>query len=93
MMKAAIPGKHCKAVKNLNSQYEKYWTLEYRWDLWRRAFRQSLRCFGKMAERSRKDTTTGHWEWSVIMDRPFPVYPEGFPKEIMSNLRKNKNPT
>jgi phosphopentomutase len=27
-----------------------------------------------------KDTTTGHWELSgLILDQPFPVYPEGFP--------------
>jgi phosphopentomutase len=55
-----------------------------------------LGCFGKMAERSPgKDTTTGHWELAgVIMDRPFPVYPEGFPKEIMSKFEeKIKTPT
>lgn len=31
-----------------------------------------------------KDTTTGHWEMAgIILDRPFPVYPRGFPPEIM----------
>ena len=41
--------------------------------------------FGSMAERSPgKDTTTGHWEISgVILERPFPTYPEGFPPEVM----------
>lgn len=41
--------------------------------------------WGKMAERSPgKDTTTGHWELTgVILDRPFPVYPHGFPPEII----------
>lgn len=31
-----------------------------------------------------KDTTTGHWEMAgIILDTPFPVYPHGFPREIM----------
>ncbi|NLA58932.1 MAG: phosphopentomutase [Firmicutes bacterium] len=42
--------------------------------------------WGKMAEKSPgKDTTTGHWElMGVILDRPFPVYPNGFPEEVIS---------
>ncbi|HYH04366.1 MAG TPA: phosphopentomutase, partial [Bacillota bacterium] len=38
--------------------------------------------YGKMAEVSAgKDTTTGHWEMAgLILDRPFPVYPDGFPR-------------
>lgn len=42
-------------------------------------------CFARMAERSiGKDTTTGHWEIAgVVSEQPFPVYPEGFPKEIL----------
>jgi phosphopentomutase len=31
-----------------------------------------------------KDTTTGHWEMAGIhLENPFPVYPHGFPTEIM----------
>ena len=31
-----------------------------------------------------KDTTTGHWEMMGIrLDEPFPLYPHGFPPEIM----------
>ena len=31
-----------------------------------------------------KDTTTGHWEMAgIVLDKPFPVYPHGFPPEIM----------
>jgi phosphopentomutase len=31
-----------------------------------------------------KDTTTGHWEMAgIILEKPFPVYPRGFPPEIM----------
>lgn len=30
-----------------------------------------------------KDTTTGHWEMAgIILQQPFPVYPNGFPDEI-----------
>lgn len=47
-------------------------------------------CYGKMAERSPgKDTTTGHWEMSgIILDRPFPLYPHGFPPEIIEPFKK-----
>lgn len=40
---------------------------------------------GRMTERSAgKDTTTGHWEMTgIVSDRPFPLYPDGFPGEIM----------
>ncbi len=41
--------------------------------------------YGKMMERSRgKDTTTGHWEMSgLILDKPFPTFPNGFPPEFI----------
>jgi phosphopentomutase len=40
---------------------------------------------GRMAERSAgKDTTTGHWEMmGVVLDQPFPTYPDGFPPEVI----------
>ena len=42
--------------------------------------------FGRCAERSPgKDTSTGHWEMmSCPLGESFPVYPEGFPPEIIS---------
>ena len=41
--------------------------------------------FGRMAEASPgKDSVTGHWELAgLVLDRPFPVFPHGFPPEIM----------
>ena len=47
-------------------------------------------CFGRMAEVSKgKDTTTGHWEMmGVITSRPFPVYPQGFPAEIIRDFER-----
>jgi len=46
---------------------------------------QPLAAWGKMAEQSAgKDTTTGHWEIAgIILDKPFPTYPNGFPPEII----------
>lgn len=46
--------------------------------------------YGKMAELSKgKDTTTGHWEISgLILEKPFPTYPNGFPKEIIEEFEK-----
>lgn len=42
-------------------------------------------CFGKMAERSAgKDSTTGHWEiGGIVTDVAFPLYPNGFPPEVI----------
>ncbi|MFY3792809.1 phosphopentomutase [Ureibacillus sp. MALMAid1270] len=44
--------------------------------------------FGKMQEASvGKDTMTGHWEiMGLNIDKPFKVYPEGFPKELIDQL-------
>jgi phosphopentomutase len=41
--------------------------------------------FGRATERSAgKDTITGHWEMMGIrLDKPFPLYPKGFPPEIV----------
>jgi len=46
--------------------------------------------YGKMAERSRgKDTTTGHWEMmGLILDKPFPVFPDGFPAAVMKSFEQ-----
>lgn len=44
--------------------------------------------YGKLEEVSAgKDTTTGHWElMGVELERPFPLYPDGFPPEIMATF-------
>ena len=41
--------------------------------------------YGRALERSAgKDTTTGHWEMAgVTVKQPFPLYPDGFPKEVI----------
>jgi phosphopentomutase len=47
-------------------------------------------CFGKGATRSPgKDTTTGHWEMAGIwLQQAFPVYPEGFPPQVMQAFER-----
>jgi phosphopentomutase len=46
--------------------------------------------YGKGATHSPgKDTTTGHWEMAgVWLDRAFPVYPNGFPREIIGEFER-----
>jgi phosphopentomutase len=44
--------------------------------------------FGRLLERAAgKDTTTGHWEMmGLVLERPFPTYPGGFPPEIVESF-------
>lgn len=52
--------------------------------------KDTIGAYGKAAEKAKgKDTTTGHWEIAgVIGDKPFPIYPDGFPKEVLEELEK-----
>ena len=45
---------------------------------------------GRATERSAgKDTTTGHWEMMGIhLDEPFPLYPDGFPPDVIEAFEK-----
>lgn len=49
-----------------------------------------IAAFGKMREVSGgKDSTTGHWEIAGIqLEKPFPTYPKGFPKEVIDSFCK-----
>jgi phosphopentomutase len=46
--------------------------------------------FGRMAEASPgKDSVTGHWElMGLVLDRPFPVFPDGFPAGVISTFEE-----
>jgi len=46
--------------------------------------------FGRMAEASPgKDSVTGHWEMAgVVLERPFPTFPAGFPLEIIAEFER-----
>jgi phosphopentomutase len=36
-----------------------------------------------------KDTTTGHWEMmGLLVERPFPLYPDGFPHEVLDPVER-----
>jgi phosphopentomutase len=46
--------------------------------------------YGRMAESSPgKDSVTGHWElMGLVLERPFPVFPNGFPRELMERFER-----
>ena len=46
--------------------------------------------YGKLSEQSRgKDTTVGHWEIAgLVSSTPFPVYPDGFPPDLVKAFEK-----
>jgi phosphopentomutase len=46
--------------------------------------------FGNMMEASHsKDTMAGHWEMmGLIVEKPFPTFPQGFPEEILEKFYK-----
>ena len=48
-----------------------------------------IAAYCRMGEASRgKDTTVGHWELAgVVSQKPLPVYPNGFPEEILAPFR------
>jgi len=48
----------------------------------------TIGCFGKMTERAAgKDSTSGHWELAgVILAKPFPTFPDGFPQELVEKF-------
>lgn len=49
-----------------------------------------LGCYGRFGEKSNgKDTVTGHWEMvGVYTKKPFPTFPNGFPKEVIEEFIK-----
>ena len=46
--------------------------------------------YGRMTEASAgKDSVTGHWEMmGVVLDRPFPTFPSGFPVELIAEFER-----
>ncbi len=46
--------------------------------------------FARMAEASPgKDSVTGHWElMGLVLDRPFPVFPDGFPPAVITEFER-----
>ncbi|HYA16123.1 MAG TPA: phosphopentomutase, partial [Bryobacteraceae bacterium] len=52
-------------------------------------------CFGRCTLASPgKDTTTGHWEMAGIhLAKPFPLFPHGFPPEVMDEFARRTGRT
>jgi phosphopentomutase len=52
--------------------------------------RSPVGAIGRMAEASAgKDSVTGHWELTgLVLDRPFPVFPHGFPAEVLDEFSR-----
>lgn len=46
--------------------------------------------YGKLTEISPgKDSTTGHWELGgLVLEKPFPTYPDGFPDKVLDMFRQ-----
>ena len=46
--------------------------------------------YGRMVEASPgKDSVTGHWEMmGIVLDRPFPTFPHGFPAELIAEFER-----
>ncbi|MEO6212158.1 MAG: phosphopentomutase [Vicinamibacterales bacterium] len=59
-------------------------------DIGPRSAELPLGAFGRMAERSPgKDSVTGHWEIAgLVLERPFPTFPDGFPPEILGEFER-----
>ncbi len=55
--------------------------------------KKPIGCYGKMAEKSPgKDSTTGHWEiGGILLPRPFPVFPNGFPQALVREFEHRAN--
>ncbi len=51
----------------------------------------TLGAYGRLSEVSAgKDTTTGHWELAgLILEKPFPVYPDGFPADLIHRFESS----
>jgi phosphopentomutase len=49
-----------------------------------------LGAYGRMAEASAgKDSVTGHWElMGVVLERPFPTFPDGFPRQLIEEFER-----
>lgn len=50
----------------------------------------STAAYGRMQCASpAKDTTAGHWELAgLVLEKPFPTYPHGFPQELIADFEK-----
>jgi len=54
---------------------------------------KAIGAYGIMFEKSPgKDSTTGHWELAgIVLKKPFDLFPNGFPKELLEEFEKRTN--
>ncbi len=54
---------------------------------------EAIGAYGIMLEKSPgKDSTTGHWELAgVILEKPFDLFPNGFPPRLIAEFEKRTN--
>lgn len=57
---------------------------------WHSKSSSPIGAYGRLREKADgKDTTTGHWEIAgLTLKKPFPTFPQGFPKEITEEFKK-----
>ena len=82
---------HCAALRPLRlPNFERLGLANIRPFAHLQAARAPLACFGRCALASPgKDTTTGHWELAgILLRKPFPLYPNGFPRELMAEFER-----
>jgi phosphopentomutase len=82
---------HCAALRPLRlPNFERLGLANIRPFAHLQAARAPRACFGRCALASPgKDTTTGHWELAgILLRKPFPLYPNGFPRELMEEFER-----
>ncbi|MGJ8453879.1 phosphopentomutase [Pseudothermotoga sp. U03pept] len=54
---------------------------------------KAIGAYGVMLEKSPgKDSTTGHWELAgIVLKKPFDLFPNGFPKDLIKEFEKRAN--
>lgn len=64
--------------------------LDHLVDMGRRSTATPTAARARMAEMSPgKDSVTGHWElMGIVLDRPFPVFPLGFPPDVIEEFER-----
>jgi phosphopentomutase len=82
---------HCAAIRPLRlPNFERLGLANIRSFEHLKAAAQPVACYGRCALASPgKDTTTGHWELAgIILQKPFPLYPNGFPPDLMAEFER-----
>ncbi len=79
-----------KAFHTPNLEKLGYFNIEGVQGVVRSGVEKPLASYGRFGQASKgKDTTIGHWEIAgIVSHTPLPVYPEGFPEEVIQEFEK-----